>query len=135
MIQHFITMNTFKHQVDCFCPGVNHEEILIINEGDVIEVTSERKHAAEKGWYVLIVINNFCIFFIAVDELEKYYKEHKILSLTDLELKMNYLKYQINQALDQDDKRSFLAATEEVGEVHEYKLKLEKHIQNIKVRN
>lgn len=134
MIQHFIATETFDHQIDCFCPGEKHEELMTILKGAVVEVTQERRFSEHKGWYVLIIVNQYCVFFIAAEELDKYVKEERLLSLIDIELKINFLQHQIDKTLDKVDKGTFIDTTNELKRVYDLKLHLENYIKKTPLR-
>lgn len=120
MAHHFIVVNNFSHQVDCFCTGEVHSEFITFKQGDVIEVTNDRKFTMA-GWYFLLLINNHYPYYIAIDDLEKYNKHEQILSIVDIELKINYLQFQINQALDTNNKVTFLDYTPKLKDLNNLK--------------
>jgi len=117
MIQHFIVAKTFTHQIDCFCPGKEHVNFFTFEKDDVVEVTNECKFINEIEWYSLIIINNRAHFYIAIVDLEQYCRKEQIISILDIELKINYLRFLINQALDTVNKESFLNYTTELNEL------------------
>ncbi|KMY51760.1 IDEAL domain-containing protein [Peribacillus loiseleuriae] len=132
MLQHFIALKTFEHQIDCFCPGGEHAEILILNEGDIIEVTNERKFTM-RGWYFLVSINNKNMFFMAHDDLEMYFMKEQILSVLDLDLHINYLQFKINEALDVGDETTFLNYTNKLIQSSELQAKLKMYLDAVEV--
>ncbi|MGG3798707.1 hypothetical protein [Metabacillus fastidiosus] len=117
MSQHFIVMKPFAHQIDCFCPDSIHAELLTINKQDIIKMTNECKFVDNNGWYSLVIINDESSFYIANEDLDTYVKQEKIISVLDIELKINYLKFCINQSLDKHDKVSFLKFTKELNDL------------------
>ena len=123
MIQHYIVTDTFTHQIDCYCPGEEHVDVLTLKEGDVIEVTPDGKFTFGNGWYFLIVINYQSPIYLSLDDLEHYYRRGQILSSYDLELKSNYIQNKINQALDTKNKDSFLNYTSELNHLSNLKEK------------
>lgn len=133
MFRHFIAIKTFEHQIDCFCPDGIHADVLTIHRGDIIELINERKFMFEKGWYFLIRLNNQCDFHIALEDLEQYYLNERLLSMIDIELTLNYLQFKINQALDTGDEESFLNFTKKLKESYDLKVKLEQYAHNVAV--
>jgi len=132
MSQHLVVANPFTHQIDCFCPGDEQVDFLTFEYGDVIEVTNDRKFTSGNGWYSFIVINNQCSLYIALDDLEQYYRNKQIFSILDLELKINYLHYKINDSLETENKMSFLYYTSELNKLNKLK---EKHNAFFSTRN
>jgi hypothetical protein len=130
MVQHFIAVKTFGHQIDCFCPGGDHADFLTINKSDVIEITNARKFTIGSGWYFLVVINSQRFFYMALEDLDKYFMEEQLLSILDIELKVNYLHFQVDQALDIGDEASFLNYTKKLKESNDLWVKLEEYLSN-----
>jgi hypothetical protein len=128
-----IAVKTFDHQVDCFCPDAEHSEVVTIHKGDIIEISSERKYTVINGWYALIVINQRCSFYMAVEDLEWYFLKEQIASMLDVDLQMNYYHFKINQALDEGDEESFMSFTEKMNESNELKEKLDMYLRNVAV--
>ncbi|MEC2074956.1 hypothetical protein [Metabacillus fastidiosus] len=120
MSQNFIVMKPFAHQIDCFCPDSIHAELLTINKQDIIKMTNECKFVDNNGWYSLVIINDESSFYIANEDLDTYVKQEKIISVLDIELKINYLEFCINRSLDECDKASFLKFTKELNNLREF---------------
>lgn len=119
MFQQFVTINEFTHMLDCYCPycqELNHFDFQI---GDIIELTEEQKFLPEMGTYILVKVNKEYSFFIAAEDLDYYYKKENICSLGDLQLKENYLRFKIDEALDCSDKESFHSHVHQFNEVQE----------------
>lgn len=133
MFGHFIAVKTFEHQIHCFCPGGNHTDFLTINKGDIIEVTNDRKFTMANGWYYLVGINDRCIFYMALEDLEQYFMKEQLLSMLDTDLKINYLQFKINQALDAGDEAPFLNYTKKLKELSDLKVKLDQYLSNLAV--
>ncbi|MCQ6276243.1 IDEAL domain-containing protein [Bacillus sp. V3B] len=133
MFRHFIAIKTFEHQMDCFCSDGTHAEVLTIHKEDIIEIINERKFMIEKGWYFLIRMNNQYNFHIALEDLERYYLNERLLSLIDIELALNYLQFKVDQALDTGDEELFLNFTKKLKESRDLKMKLEQCVHNVAV--
>jgi hypothetical protein len=133
MLRHFIALKTFGHQIDCFCPGGEHADKIIIHKGDIIEVTKERNFIEGNGWYFLIGINDQSFFYMAIDELELYCKNERLVSMLDIDLRINYLQFKINQSLDSGDKASFVKYTNKLKEENDCKVKLNQYIHSSSV--
>lgn len=132
MSRYFIAEIMFEHQIDCFCPDAGHADVVTISKGDIMEVTNERRYIDDFGWYFLIFINKSRDFFIAIEDLEHYFKCGYILSLVDLDLKVNYLQFKIDQTLEKGDEESFLQHTKKLTEANKNKSKLEIYVQRSK---
>jgi hypothetical protein len=133
MFRHFVAIKTFDHQIDCFCPDDIQAKVLSIRKGDIIEITNERTFMTEKGWYFLIRVNKQDDFHIALEDLEQYYLNEKLLSLIDVELMLNYFQFKIDQALDTGDEELFLNFTKKLKESSELKMKLERYAHIVAV--
>lgn len=133
MFRHFIALKTFVHQIDCFCPDGEHADYITINKGDVIEVTKERNFTEGSGWYFLIGINDQCFFYIAIEEMEQYVAKERVISIVDINLKMNYLQFKINQSLDSLDEASFVNYTNQLNEVSDLKETLDQYLSTVSV--
>ncbi len=131
MHQYFIVNQEFEHVVECFCPDGDHEYMLTVKRGDFLEVTNERTYVLDNGWYILVLLNSNKKFFMAIEDLDKYFTEGHILSLMDLELNINHLKFLVDQSLGRGDEDFFFEATNRLKNSHELKTKLEDHLNNI----
>ena len=129
----YIAVKTFDHQVDCFCPDADHSEVVTIHRGDIIEITPERKYTVINGWYALVIINQSFSFYMAVEDIEWYFTKEQLITLLDVDLKINYFQYKINQALDEGDEISFMNFTEKMNDSNEMKEKLHKYLRNVAV--
>jgi hypothetical protein len=106
MVNHFIAVQSFLHQIDCFCPDKQHSDFVKINQTDIIRILNERTYNEVNGWYVLVEINYDC-FYIAVEDLDHYNSQGLLYSELDLELQLNYLNFHIDESLDQADEGKF----------------------------
>ncbi|MEM5592979.1 hypothetical protein AAHH67_16565 [Niallia circulans] len=52
------------------------------------------------------MVNDYS-FFMFIDEIEEFIANKKITSLMDMELRMNYLEYKVNESLDGLNKEQF----------------------------
>lgn len=120
----------FEHQIDCFYNDASHTSVLTINRGDIIEVTNERKYTKDNGWYALVKHNNQCMFYIAFKDLERYMKKDWLLTILDIDLKINYLGFKINQSLETGDKASFIHFTSQLKEINDLKGIMEQYVSN-----
>ncbi|MGM0879036.1 MAG: hypothetical protein ACQEWV_31420 [Bacillota bacterium] len=131
MNQHFIAIKTFEHQIECFCPDGDHSGEIIIKNGDIFEVSKERKYVIDHGWYCWVIINNYYSFYMSLDALDQYFKKEYILSRLDIELKINYLNFRINLSLDEGDEISFKYHTKYLKGLSGLKMKLDNYINYI----
>ncbi len=115
MLHHFVAVKSFLHKVDCFCPGSEHSELIKINPADLISISYERRFSMINGWYVQVEVNEF-VFYMSIEDLEHYYLQGYLFSQIDLELRLNYLHYQINDSLDRGDESKFIEATQSWNE-------------------
>lgn len=135
MNEHYIAMNTFQHDIDCFCPDDYHAFSITLQKGDLIEVTPERKFTLAKGWYTFVVINEQHAFYMAMEDLEQYILNENIKSMLDIDLKINYLQYKIDQDLESGDKASFARHTNLLSETRKLKEELENYFNDITLLN
>jgi hypothetical protein len=133
MTTSYIAAKTFDHQIDCFCPDDDHSEIVTIQKGDIIDITPERKYTVINGWYVLVILNQRCSFYVSVEDLEWYFIKKQMVTMLDVDLQMNYYKYKINEALDEGDKESFMTFTEKMNDSIDLKGKWDMYLRNVAV--
>jgi hypothetical protein len=117
MSQQFIVAKSFEHLIDCFCPGGAHAESIIIHREDILEVKDDRKFIMDRGWYSLVVINNQWYLYMAIEDLEQYFKKNYLYSMLDIDLKINYLHFQVNQALDEGNEALFMNGTSRLNDL------------------
>ncbi|CAM4192560.1 IDEAL domain-containing protein [Lederbergia lenta] len=129
MIQHFIAKETFTHQIECFCPGNIHSTTLTINKMDILEVR-EQSFTFHNGWFVQAIINNHGCFYIALEDLDQYFYQGRLITTIDLELNLNYLQLQIDKALEKRDEELFLKSTKQLKESNALKMQIEHFINN-----
>lgn len=122
----FIILEPFHHQVTCCCPVEKHQHMIEFSDGDIWTMTKERKYVDCLGWHYLIENNNDFEFFIHVEDIEELHSKGLICSVWDLELKLNHLNFKVNEALDQNDRESFLLLANELRNIREIKLNMQK---------
>ncbi|KOP63686.1 IDEAL domain-containing protein [Priestia megaterium] len=132
MDTHFIIMKPFCHEVGCCCPEQQHQHMINFRQGDIWTITNNRKYVDGLGWYCLIDINNEFQFFIYVDDIQELHAKGSICSIWDLDLKINYLNFKINKALDTYDREAFLSLSNELRHTQQVKSKMNyAHVQNV----
>lgn len=129
MFTQFVVLKSFSHQMDCYCPCCYNTDEFQFLRGDVIEIQHEKKFLSELGWYFLIEVNQQYRFYMALDDLEQYYIENSICSLLDLELQANFLRHQVDQALNQKEKERFITNAQKLKEVERLKKKVKKRMK------
>ena len=112
----FIVLAPFQYMIECTCPRPEHSFILDLHKGDIITVTEERKYVDSLGWLLLVMIKDYS-FFMFVDEIEEFISSKKITSLLDMELRMNYLEYKVNESLDGLNKEQFDLVASELNDL------------------
>ncbi|MGN8844251.1 hypothetical protein ACTNDN_15690 [Niallia sp. HCP3S3_B10] len=112
----FIVLTPFQYMIECTCPRPEHTFRLDLHKGDIITVTEEKKYVDSLGWLLLVMINDFS-FFMFVDEIEEFIANKKITSLLDMELRMNYLDYKVNESLDVLNKEKFEVFARELNDL------------------
>ncbi|QUG42605.1 hypothetical protein KD050_04845 [Psychrobacillus sp. INOP01] len=121
MNENFIILEMFQHEVSCCCPGQKHKHMIEFHKSDVWTIINEQKYDDLLGWHFLVTVNREFQFLIQVDDIEKLCNEGKICSVLDLELKIIHLNLNVNKALDEHDKESFLLFANELNNVQKIK--------------
>lgn len=62
------------------------------------------------------MVNDYS-FFMFIDEIEEFIANKKITSLMDMELRMNYLEYKVNESLDGLNKEQFELFAKELNDL------------------
>lgn len=116
---HVVVKCAFEHRIDCFQTGQDERCFFPFKRGDVIEISMERKYVADMGWYFKVIINYQHSYFMAISDIERYYKQEKVCSLLDLELEMNFWKYQVDHALANREEKLFADVVNKLKKVKE----------------
>ncbi|HEO8419187.1 hypothetical protein [Niallia sp. FSL W8-0635] len=116
MKNEFIVLTPFQYMIECTCPRPEHTFILDLHKGDIITVTEEKKYVDSLGWLLLVMIKDYS-FFMFVDEIEEFIATKKITSLLDMQLRMNYLEFKVNESLDVLNKEQFELFASELNEL------------------
>lgn len=132
---YLIVTKSFEHIVECFCPDGDHSDVLEVKKEDFIEVTNDKKFLFDTGWYILVILNRHWHFYMALDDLDKYFTKGYLASLVDIELKINHLKFQIDQSLGKGDEPSFLHSTKCLKESSELKVRLEHFLHQMEIES
>ncbi|HWJ77661.1 MAG TPA: hypothetical protein VNR61_06265 [Niallia sp.] len=112
----FIVLTPFQYMIECTCPRPEHTFILDLHKGDIITITEERKYVDSLGWMLLVMINDTS-FYMFTDEIEEFIEQKKISSLLDIEWRMIYLEYKVNESLDKLNKEEFNQFALELNEL------------------
>ncbi len=72
---------------------------------------------------------------MAMEDLEQYILNENIKSMLDIDLKINYLQYKIDQDLESGDKASFARHTNLLSETRKLKEELENYFNDITLLN
>ncbi|MGP7815657.1 hypothetical protein [Niallia sp. 01092] len=118
MKNNYIVAKSFQYIIECTCPSPDHSFMIDLHKGDIITVTDEQKYVDTLGWLVLVLIKDHRIYMYS-QELEEFVKEEKIYSVMDLELRINYLQFKVNETLDSMDKNNFSLYAKELIQLKE----------------
>lgn len=91
--------------------------MIEFHQSDIWTITNEQKYDDLLGWHFLVTVNKEFQFLIQVDDIEKLWNEGRICSILDLDLKIIHLNLNVNKALDENDKESFLLFANELSKV------------------
>ncbi|GKU80726.1 hypothetical protein [Niallia sp. NCCP-28] len=114
----YVVLKSFQYLIECTCPSPDHTFMLEFDKGDTFIITDEKKYVDSLGWLVLVLIKNSSIYMY-IDELEEFVEDKKICSIIDLELKINYLEYKVNETLDSMDECNFSLYAKELAVLKE----------------
>ena len=112
----FIVLTPFPYMIECTCPSPEHTFILDLHKGDIITVSEERKYVDSLGWLILVMIKDYS-FYMFVDEIEEFVANKQITGLLDMEWRMNYLEYKVNESLDGLNKENFEVFARELNDL------------------
>lgn len=110
----FVTLKPFEYELNCKCP---ERHPIHFSAGDILTIEEEKRYVDGLGWYVLITINDEYNIFMFSDDIEHLYMKGTICAISDLDLRINYLRFKVNEALDTRDKDAFLLFSSELGKV------------------
>lgn len=110
----FVTLKPFEYELNCNCP---ERHPIHFSAGDILTIEEEKRYVDGLGWYVLITINDEYNIFMFSDDIEHLYMKGTICAISDLDLRINYLRFKVNEALDTRDKDAFLLFSSELGKV------------------
>jgi hypothetical protein len=122
MNHRFVVLKHFVFELDCTCS--NCMQKIEMKKGNILTITPEKKYADGMGWYFLIDINNEHQIYISIYDFEGFYLDGKICSFLDFELRMNYIEYKVNQALDLKDCTQFEHYANKKNEMKKLKEKM-----------
>ncbi|PKG23780.1 hypothetical protein [Niallia nealsonii] len=118
MNNNYVVLKSFQYLIECTCPSPEHTFMLEFDKGDTFIITDEKKYVDSLGWLVLVLIKNSSVYMY-IDELEEFVEDKKICSIMDLELKINYLEYKVNETLDSMDEGNFSLYAKELSALKE----------------
>ncbi|MFP8641246.1 hypothetical protein ACLHWY_06845 [Priestia aryabhattai] len=98
--------------------------MINFRQGDVWTITNHRKYVDCLGWHCLIDINNEFQFFIYVDDIHELQTKRSICSISDLDLKINYLNFKTNELLDAHNREAFLSLSNKLQHAQWVKSKI-----------
>ncbi|WP_129730994.1 IDEAL domain-containing protein [Ectobacillus funiculus] len=114
MNSNFVTLKSFEYELNCNCP---ERHPIYFSAGDILTIEEERRYVDGMGWYVLITINDEYNMFMFLEDIEHLRMKGTICAISDLDLRINYLRFKVNEALDTRDKEAFLIFSSELGKV------------------
>lgn len=121
MNHRFVVLKTCVFLVDCPCSNCGGSKSIEVRKGSIITITPEKKYVDNIGWYFLIDINKEFQVYINIHIFEENYNLKKYCSLLDFDLKLNYLEYKVNQALDDKNEIAFNQFSKALNDMMELK--------------
>ncbi|MEI5908931.1 hypothetical protein WAK64_17930 [Bacillus spongiae] len=119
MLNRYVLLLPYLHKIDCFRSMDPIPLTLQLKMGDEVRICDERKFVENAGWYVLIEINEVHSYFINIEDLESMYLQGFMCSFDDLELKINYVQYKINESLEKNDKVDFFTYSDQLKKLQQ----------------
>lgn len=117
----FIVAAKKEIEVECLYYGYKKEDIVTnkktLSFGDRLTVENKGRYIVDVGWFVLITINNRGKEYMSASDLEEYIHANEVVSPIDCMLEYFNLSYQLDKALENRDKTTFLKLSERKKEV------------------
>lgn len=124
MKHRFVLLKTSVIEVECPCTKCEGLKKIEVKKGTILTITPERKFVDSLGWYVLIDVDEKFQVYINIHDFEKYYFENIFCSFIDLDLKLNYLEYKLDESLDERNEEAFHILSNELSDLNELKEKV-----------
>ncbi|MEK5440935.1 hypothetical protein [Fredinandcohnia sp. FSL W7-1320] len=124
MKHRFVLLRTSVIEVECPCTKCEGLKKIEVKKGTVLTITPDRKYVDNLGWYVLIDFDDKFQVYINIHDFEKYYFENMFCSFIDLDLKLNYLEYKLNESLDERNEEAFHILSSELMDMNELREKI-----------
>ncbi|MGN7296622.1 hypothetical protein [Ferdinandcohnia sp. SAFN-114] len=124
MKHRFVLLRTSVIEVECPCTKCEGMKKIEVKKGTILTITPDRKYVDNLGWYVLIDFDDKFQVYINIHDFEKYYFENMFCSFIDLDLKLNYLEYKLNESLDERNEEAFHLLSNELMDLNELREKI-----------
>jgi len=124
MKHRFVLLRTSVIEVECPCTKCEGMKKIEVKKGTILTITPDRKYVDNLGWYVLIDFDDKFQVYINIHDFEKYYFENMFCSFIDLDLKLNYLEYKLNESLDERNEEAFHILSSELMDMNELREKI-----------
>ncbi|MBM6617837.1 hypothetical protein [Bacillus suaedaesalsae] len=126
----FVILKTSEIHIDCHhCTNCPDLEKIAVKKGSVLTLAQEKKFVEGRGWYFLIDFSNEHQLYINTEDFIHYYEQELFCSLLDFELKYNYLKYKVNEALDERNAVTFNTLSNELKYMNDLRKKIEEELK------
>lgn len=117
----FIVAAKKEIEVECLYYGYKKEDLVSNKKtlyfGDRLTIENKGRYIVDVGWFVLITINNNVKEYMSASELEGYIHTNEVVSPIDCMLEYFNMSYQLDKALENRDKITFLKLSEQKKEV------------------
>jgi hypothetical protein len=124
MKHRFVLLKTSVIEVECPCTNCEGLKKIEVKKGTILTITPDRKFVDSLGWYVLIDFDEKFQVYINIHDFEKYYFENIFCSFIDLDLKLNYLEYKLDESLDEKNEEAFHIVSNELSDLNELREKV-----------
>lgn len=128
MNHRFIVLQNYFFTIDCHCQFCEEAKNIEMKRGMIITITPEKKYVDNLGWYFLLDIDKQFQLYINIDDFTEGYFEQKYCSLLDFDLKLNYLEYKVNLALDEKNAEGFIHYSCELKKLTELRERVEEEL-------